>query len=64
MNMMYRAALCNDCIENGTCFHCGCSTYELIMSGKPCKRIDENEYLSEDNPGSTGTRQEELSINS
>lgn len=43
MTMMYRAAQCHKCIENMTCEHCGCGTYEMIMSGKPCKRFENGE---------------------
>lgn len=40
MNLMYRAALCHDCIDNLSCTQgCGCSSYELIMSGKSCERL-------------------------
>ena len=42
MNMIYRGAMCKECVENMTCLHCGCSTVELIMSGKPCKKLEEN----------------------
>jgi hypothetical protein len=31
-----RAAKCSDCFLNGYCKHCGCSSYEMFLSGKPC----------------------------
>lgn len=44
MNLMYRAALCHDCIMNLSCTQgCGCQTYEMILSGKKCERLKEKE---------------------
>lgn len=37
--MIYRAAQCSGCVKNFTCLDCGCSTFEMIMSGKPCKNF-------------------------
>ena len=42
MNMIYRGAMCKECVENMTCLHCSCSSIEMIMSGKTCKKLEEN----------------------
>ena len=30
--IMYRTLVCNDCMENGKCKHCGCNTPALFYS--------------------------------
>lgn len=39
---MYRAYLCRDCLENGKCKHCGCTTPNLFFA--PRKMDSENKW--------------------
>lgn len=40
VNLMYKAARCSDCVNNGMCLECGCLTIPKLLSDKPCKKDD------------------------
>lgn len=47
--MIDRAIECKLCWENGSCLACGCDTFDVLKSGKPCNIPDDierrfNEY--------------------